>query len=81
MGSVDENPWNESGIEIPPNISRVLEKLKQEGDEIETREAWLEKLADIATCPVCDSVIELVNEGEIPQLKCEKESKHLSWPA
>ena len=80
MGSVDTDPWTDSGIEISKKLARTLLKLREEGDELETREAWLDKLQEQAQCPVCKGDVELIGKGDVPQIRCASESGHLRWP-
>ena len=46
----------------------------------ETRQAWLEELAEIALCPVCDGVLKVEMKGELARLECISEKRHLKWP-
>ncbi len=78
MGSLQEDPW--SNVEIPKEVQRTLTRLREEGDEPETREAWLDRLSQQATCPSCDSKIELEIERGAPRLVCSNERSHLCWP-
>jgi hypothetical protein len=60
------------------NIFR--ERLREEGDELETRRAWLEELSEVARCSVCDSELDVEINDEVTRLVCSKSRKHLLWP-
>ena len=51
--STIEDPWTELGLDIPKNLREPLRKLKEAGDEAETRIAWMEHIAEAGDCPVC----------------------------
>jgi hypothetical protein len=34
--------------------AKILRRLREEGDELETWRAWLEELSEHTLCPVCD---------------------------
>ena len=53
-----------------------VKRLIEEGDEKETRQAWLEEIADRAKCPVCGSGLYVKKM----RIKCESASSHVSWP-
>ena len=63
-----ENPFE--------GVDELVKKLIEEGDEKETRQAWLEEIADRATCPVCSSNLVVKKM----QVKCESSQSHVSWP-
>ncbi len=75
-----EDPWTELGLDIPKNLREPLRKLKEAGDEAETRIAWMEHIAEAGDCPVCLAPLGMVERRTGPQLQCSKEPKHLSWP-
>ena len=77
---IDNNPWTKNGLKLEDNISRILQKLREEGDERETRRAWLEELAEQTICPICNGEIVAVDRNDIYILKCVKSDKHLNWP-
>ena len=54
LSQLDNDPWTRHGIELAENVSRILNKLREEGDERETRRAWLEELAEQTVCPICN---------------------------
>ena len=60
--------------------ARTLERLREEGDEIETRQAWLEQLAEQAQCRVCQGDLKAVENAGITQLKCKSNKGHIEWP-
>lgn len=78
--STIEDPWTELGLDIPKNLREPLRKLKEAGDEAETRIAWMEHIAEAGDCPVCLASLGMVERRTGPQLQCSKEPKHLSWP-
>ena len=53
MKEIGADPWMVAGIEAPLPVKRILHRLREEGDEEETRRAWIEELADNAICPIC----------------------------
>jgi hypothetical protein len=55
-------------------------KLREEGDELETREAWLERLSEQVQCPECGGELGLVGAGDVPQIICRLNKSHLRWP-
>ena len=77
MGDLSTDPW--SGELTGPAL-RTLQRLREEGDEIETRQAWLEQLAEQAKCPVCNGDLDAVEIAEITVLRCKSESSHIEWP-
>ena len=80
MGSLDDDPWSISGKPLQGAAERILSRLRQEGDELETRRAWLEELSENAICPACDGEIVAEMEGEICLLRCTLSDSHLKWP-
>ncbi|MEC8927244.1 MAG: rhomboid family intramembrane serine protease [Candidatus Thermoplasmatota archaeon] len=77
MGDLTTDPW--SGELTGPAL-RTLQRLREEGDELETRQAWLEQLAEQAQCPVCKGDLDALEVGGITVLKCSLDSQHLEWP-
>ena len=71
------DPW---GGDLTGPALRTLQRLREEGDELETRQAWLEQLADQAQCPVCKGEIDTIEVGGITRLQCRLDSHHLEWP-
>ena len=80
LGSLDEDPWTKNNVEISLKVRRTIEKLKEAGDEIETREAWLDKLSQQVSCPLCSTALELVVENDVPVVSCTSEKCNLYWP-
>ena len=80
MKSLESDPWTSNNDETEIKLQNVLEKLRTAGDEIETREAWMEKLVTIAKCPTCGEQIIVRNLSNGPNLQCTKETCNFSWP-
>ena len=80
MGSLDDDPWKLAGKPLHGVAERILSRLREEGDELETRRAWLEELSENAICPTCDGEIVTEMNGEICRLKCTLSGSHLNWP-
>jgi hypothetical protein len=80
MGSLDNDPWMEAGKPLQAEAARILERLRAEGDELETRQAWLEELAEQTICPICEGEIFTEMNGEICRLKCSLSNVHIKWP-
>lgn len=57
-------------------VDDLVDRLRTEGEFIETRQAWLEEIADRAFCPVCGGVLEVKKM----RVRCVSESSHLRWP-
>jgi len=66
---ITDDPWSEPS----PRLAHLLKKLSEEGDEVITRQAWLEEIATEARCPICDGELHLENLS----LVCKG---HLRWP-
>ena len=62
------------------HAERILYQLRQQGDELETRQAWLEELAENTICPVCDGEIKLSEKDDVYRLICSINGEHLFWP-
>ena len=80
MGSLDNDPWSVSGKPLEGAAERILSRLREEGDELETRRAWLEELSENAICPSCNGEIVAEMDGEICLLRCTLSDSHLKWP-
>lgn len=80
MGRLDSDPWKESGEMLEGQAAKVLSRLREEGDEPETRRAWLEELSEHTICPVCDGEIVAIVSGLECHIECNISSKHLNWP-
>ena len=63
-----ENPFE--------GVDELVKRLHEEGDEKETRQAWLEEIADRAKCPVCEGDLHLKKM----RIRCVVESSHVAWP-
>jgi len=74
------NPWKLKGRNLEGAALRVLEKLKSEGDELETRRAWLEELAEHTLCPECEGEIFCITENGRSWVECGVSNRHLKWP-
>ena len=77
MGDLSTDPW---GGNLTGPAVRTLQRLRDEGDELETRQAWLEQLAEQTQCPVCKGELDTVEVGGITRLRCRLDSNHLEWP-
>ncbi len=80
MGELKFDPWDDAEKPLTGKPAKVLERLRKEGDELETRRAWLEELSDVARCPLCDSELDVEINDEVTRLVCSKTRKHLLWP-
>ena len=80
MGDLADDPWSKSGNPLHGMAARTLSRLREEGDELETRRAWLEELSENAICPTCDGEIVAEMNGEICYLRCTLSGSHLNWP-
>ena len=75
------DPWQLAGVDATEPVKRILQRLREEGDEEETRRAWIEELADNAICPICGgSLIALGNRSRDYFVACSGDRNHLSWP-
>ncbi|MEE2758792.1 MAG: rhomboid family intramembrane serine protease [Candidatus Thermoplasmatota archaeon] len=77
MGDLSTDPWNG---ELKGAALRTLQRLREEGDELETRQAWLEQLAEQAQCPVCQGELNTFEDSGITRLKCYSDKYHFEWP-
>ncbi|HIN03650.1 MAG: hypothetical protein CXX73_05465 [Methanobacteriota archaeon] len=80
MGSLESDPWSEAGKTLEGESARIMRRLREEGDELETRRAWLEELAEQVVCPVCEGEVLTKLQGENCTLRCVISSKHIRWP-
>ncbi|NDF22072.1 MAG: hypothetical protein EB152_01935, partial [Euryarchaeota archaeon] len=75
------DPWQLAEVDATEPVKRILQRLREEGDEEETRRAWIEELADNAICPICGgSLIALGNRSGDYFVACSGDRNHLSWP-
>ena len=77
MRDLSTDPWDG---DLTGTALRTLQRLREEGDELETRQAWLEQLAEQAQCPVCKGDLDAVEVDGIAVLRCRLDSNHLEWP-
>ena len=80
MGDLENDPWTDAGKPLEGRAERVLMKLREEGDELETRRAWLEELAENSICPVCDGEIFTIDDRGVCRLSCRVSAEHMRWP-
>ncbi len=80
MGSLDNDPWSSANSPLEGNGRRILERLREEGDEIETRRAWLEELAENTICPYCGGEVLTKVENRVCFLTCGQSERHFKWP-
>ncbi len=80
LEGLDDDPWSQAGEPLEGSAARVLDRLRQEGDELETRRAWVEELAEHVQCPVCGGSVRVVVGDEIAHLSCDVNNGHLAWP-
>ena len=77
MRDLSTDPWDGN---LTGPARRTLQRLREEGDEIETRQAWLEQLAEQAPCPVCGAELTTQETEGITILRCTLERSHIEWP-
>ncbi len=80
MGSLDDDPWAAVEKPLQGGAARILRRLREEGDELETRRAWLEELSEHTICPVCDGEMITEIRGENCRLRCALVGSHVKWP-
>ena len=80
MGDLSIDPWSSAGFSLEGTAARTLERLRAEGDELETRHAWLDLLAEQARCPECNQPLICEMVRQVPVLHCTADGKHLDWP-
>ena len=73
MGDLTNDPWESANKPLEGNAGRILYQLRLQGDELETRQAWLEELAENTICPICDGEIKF-NEKDDVVIKVMKET-------
>jgi len=80
MRGLEGDPWTEAGEPLQGQAARIISRLREEGDELETRRAWLEELAEHTICPVCGGeVLPIVDRG-VCELRCGVSARHMRWP-
>lgn len=80
MGNLENDPWAVAGKPLEGRAERVLMKLREEGDELETRRAWLEELAENTICPVCGGEVLTIDDRGVCRLSCHVSAEHIRWP-
>ena len=80
MGDLTNDPWELANKPLKGNAARILTQLKLQGDELETRQAWLEELSEHIICPICSGEIELNENESVYRLVCTINGEHLFWP-
>ena len=80
MGKLENDPWSEAGKDLGGHAARVLHRLREEGDHLETRRAWLEELSEQTICPVCEGEVTTIMESGRCQLRCKTSDSHIRWP-
>ena len=80
MGDLQNDPWTVTGKPLEGRAKRVLMKLREEGDELETRRAWLEELAENTICPICDGEVVTIDDRGVCRLSCHVSAEHIRWP-
>ena len=80
MGNLENDPWTVAGKPLEGRAERVLMKLREEGDELETRRAWLEELAENTICPVCGGEVLTIDDRGVCRLSCHVSAEHIRWP-
>ena len=81
MMPIGVDPWRARGLEPSDPVKRILRRLREEWVEMETRQAWVEELAEQAICPECGGALEAVPKpmgGHV--VVCSTNRKHLRWP-
>ena len=80
MGGLQNDPWDSAGKKLEGRAARILIRLREEGDELETRRAWLEELSEHTICPVCDGEIVAIDDRGVCRLNCSLSPSHIRWP-
>ena len=80
MGDLTNDPWESANKPLEGNAGRILYQLRLQGDELETRQAWLEELAENTICPICDGEIKFNEKDDVYRLVCSINGEHLFWP-
>ena len=80
MGSLDDDPWFAADKPLDGGAAKILRRLREEGDELETRRAWLEELSEHTICPVCDGEMITEIRGENCRIRCSISGSHVKWP-
>ena len=80
LSELTNDPWEIAGKPLEGRAKWILWNLKEQGDELETRQAWLEELAENTICPVCNGEVKLLEKDENFRLICSINDEHLFWP-
>ena len=80
MGDLTNDPCESANKPLEGNAGRILYQLRLQGDELETRQAWLEELAENTICPICDGEIKFNEKDDVYRLVCSINGEHLFWP-
>ena len=80
MGDLHDDPWSSAGKSLEGRAARILTRLRAEGDELETRRAWLEELSENTICPICDGEIVAIDDRGVCRLNCSLSPGHIRWP-
>ena len=80
MGDLQNDPWGSAGKKLGGRAGGILARLREEGDELETRRSWLEELAEHTICPVCDGEIVTIDDRGVCRLNCSLSTSHIRWP-
>jgi len=74
------DPWESQNFELPKHLRESVKSLMESSDEPETRQAWMEHIADIASCPICENKIGVIERSDGPHLQCSDNPEHFNWP-
>ena len=75
-----EDPWTAQAYELPKNVRESVKSLMDSSDEPETRQAWMEHIADLANCPKCASPLGVIERSDGPHIQCSSTPEHFNWP-
>jgi len=75
-----EDPWAAQGYELPKKVRDSVKSLMESSDEPETRQAWMEHIADLANCPECSSPLGVIERSDGPHIQCSSHPEHFNWP-
>ena len=75
-----EDPWTAQDYELPKNVRESVKSLMDSSDEPETRQAWMEHIADLANCPNCSSPLGVIERSDGPHIQCSSHPEHFNWP-
>lgn len=57
-------------------VDDLVIRLRKEGDEKETRQAWMEELVMKTNCPVCEGKLQVHRL----KIRCTESKSHVDWP-